>query len=64
MLLYTYNVRGTVWIILYLFFVLAPLFALLTGSLSPPQASFLPEANSTTRNSLESDIGETPFRIL
>jgi predicted ferric reductase len=37
MLLYTYNVRGAVWIILYLFFVLAPLFALLTGSLPPPR---------------------------
>ena len=30
-----YNLRGPVWIILYLFFVLAPMFALLTGSLSP-----------------------------
>src|SRR5262252_3273308 len=37
MLLPTYNVRGTVWIVLYLFFVLAPLFALLTGSLPPPR---------------------------
>ncbi len=33
----SYNVRGAVWIILYLFFVLAPLFALLTGSLPPPR---------------------------
>ena len=37
MLTYSYNVRGAVWIVLYLFFVLAPLFALLTGSLPPPR---------------------------
>jgi predicted ferric reductase len=37
MLLSTYNARGAAWIILYLFFVLAPLFALLTGSLPPPR---------------------------
>src|SRR6516165_3380358 len=42
MLLHTYNVRGTVWIILYLFFVLGPLFALLTGSL-PPARDFWTE---------------------
>src|ERR1700727_3909631 len=33
MLLYTK--RGAVWIVLYLFFVLAPLFSLLAGSLAP-----------------------------
>jgi len=33
----SYNVRGAVWIILYSFFVLAPLFALLAGSLPPPR---------------------------
>ena len=38
----TYNLRGPVWIILYLFFVLAPLFALLTGSL-PPARDFWTE---------------------
>ena len=37
MLPFSYNVRGATWIILYLFFVLAPLFALLTGSLPPPR---------------------------
>src|SRR5262249_32216306 len=37
MLPHSYIVRGAVWIILYLFFVLAPLFALLTGSLPPPR---------------------------
>jgi len=37
MLFPTYNVRGAVWITLYLFFVLAPLFALLTGSVPPPR---------------------------
>jgi len=30
-----YDLRGPVWIILYLFFVSRPLFALLTGSLPP-----------------------------
>jgi predicted ferric reductase len=40
MLLYTR--RGAVWIILYLFFVLAPLFALLAGSL-PPARDFWTE---------------------
>src|SRR6516164_4260240 len=42
MLFHTYNVRGAVWIILYLFFVLAPLFALLTGQL-PPARGFWTE---------------------
>src|SRR5215831_2926806 len=42
MLFPTYNVRGAVWLILYLFFVLAPLFALLTGSL-PPSRDFWTE---------------------
>jgi predicted ferric reductase len=42
MLLHTYKVRGAVWIILYLFFVLGPLFALLTGSL-PPARGFWTE---------------------
>ena len=42
MFLYSYNVRGAVWIILYLFFVLAPMFALLTGSL-PPARDFWTE---------------------
>lgn len=37
MLPYRYSVRGIVWIIFYLFFVLAPLFALLIGSLPPPR---------------------------
>ena len=37
-----YNLRGPVWIILYLFFVLAPMFALLTGSL-PPARDFWTE---------------------
>ena len=34
-----YSLRGTVWILVYLFFVLAPLFALLFGS-HPPFALF------------------------
>src|SRR6516165_4133962 len=38
----TYSVRGAVWLILYLFFVLAPTFALLTGSL-PPSRDFWTE---------------------
>src|SRR6516165_8860566 len=38
----TYSVRGAVWLILYLFFVLLPLFALLTGSL-PPSRDFWTE---------------------
>src|SRR5215510_14572113 len=42
MLFPTYNVRGAIWLILYLFFVLAPLFALLTGSL-PPARDFWTE---------------------
>src|SRR5215467_3261408 len=42
MLPFTYTVRGAVWIILYLFFVLAPLFALLTG-LHPPARDFWTE---------------------
>src|SRR6516162_1368973 len=42
MLLHTYNLRGAIWLILYLFFVLAPLFALLTG-LHPPARDFWTE---------------------
>src|ERR1700720_1313023 len=37
-----YTVRGPVWLILYLFFILAPLFALLTGTL-PPTRDFWTE---------------------
>src|SRR5215469_14367775 len=37
MLRYSYTVQGAVWINLYLFFVLGPLFALLAGSLPPPR---------------------------
>ena len=37
-----YTVRGAVWVILYLFFILAPLFALLTGTL-PPTRDFWTE---------------------
>jgi predicted ferric reductase len=37
-----YNVHGTLWVIVYLFFVLAPLFALLAGSL-PPRRDFWTE---------------------
>jgi predicted ferric reductase len=37
-----YTVRGAVWIVVYLLFVLAPLFALLTGSL-PPARDFWTE---------------------
>src|SRR6476659_6743975 len=37
-----FTVRGTIWIAVYLFFILAPLFALLTGSL-PPTRSFWTE---------------------
>jgi predicted ferric reductase len=37
-----YNLRGAVWIIVYLFFVLAPLFALLFGS-HPPARAFWTE---------------------
>ncbi len=33
----TYTVRGAIWLILYLFFILAPLFALLAGTLPPPR---------------------------
>ena len=32
-----YSVRGTVWVLIYLIFILAPLFALLTASLPPPR---------------------------
>ena len=32
-----YFVRGTVWVLIYLLFILAPLFALLTGSFPPPR---------------------------
>src|SRR5580698_6224532 len=38
----TYTVRGTVWLLLYLLFILAPLFALLTSSL-PPARGFWTE---------------------
>jgi predicted ferric reductase len=38
----TYSLRGAVWILVYLFFVLAPLFALLFGS-HPPARSFWTE---------------------
>ena len=37
-----YTVRGAVWVILYLFFILAPLFALLAGIL-PPTRDFWTE---------------------
>jgi predicted ferric reductase len=37
-----YTVRGAVWVILYLFFILAPLFALLAGAL-PPTRDFWTE---------------------
>jgi predicted ferric reductase len=37
-----YTIHGTVWVILYLFFILAPLFALLAGSL-PPARDFWTE---------------------
>jgi predicted ferric reductase len=37
-----YNVRGAVWLVVYLFFLLAPLFALLWGS-HPPARSFWTE---------------------
>src|SRR6195256_3946591 len=37
-----YVVRGAVWVILYLFFILAPLFALVAGSL-PPTRDFWTE---------------------
>lgn len=37
-----YTVRGTVWIVLYLLFILAPLFALMTGAL-PPTRDFWTE---------------------
>ena len=37
-----YTVRGAVWLILYLFFILAPLFALLAGTL-PPTRDFWTE---------------------
>ena len=36
------NLRGTVWIVTYLLFILAPLFALLLGS-HPPARSFWTE---------------------
>ena len=35
-----YSLRGAVWLLVYLFFILAPLFALLTGSLQPPPRDF------------------------
>src|SRR5882672_10772397 len=37
-----YAVRGAVWVILYLLFILAPLFALLTGAI-PPARDFWTE---------------------
>src|SRR5215475_5726528 len=37
-----YNLRGAVWILVYLLFILAPLFALLTGS-HPPSRVFWTE---------------------
>src|SRR5215472_9323819 len=37
-----YSVRGALWVFIYLFFILAPLFALLTGSL-PPTRDFWTE---------------------
>src|SRR6202142_3061660 len=37
-----YSLRGAVWILVYLLFILAPLFALLTGSL-PPTRDFWTE---------------------
>jgi predicted ferric reductase len=33
-----FSVRGAAWLLVYLFFILAPLFALLAGSLPPPRA--------------------------
>jgi predicted ferric reductase len=33
-----FTVRGAAWLLVYLFFILAPLFALLAGSLPPPRA--------------------------
>src|ERR1700761_8586373 len=35
-----YSVRGAVWILIYLIFILIPLFALLTGSFPPSQRDF------------------------
>ena len=37
-----YSVRGALWVFIYLFFILAPLFALLAGSL-PPTRNFWAE---------------------
>jgi predicted ferric reductase len=37
-----YTIHGTIWVVLYLFFILAPLFALLAGSL-PPARGFWTE---------------------
>jgi hypothetical protein len=37
--MFRFTVRGTVWVLLYLAFVLAPLFAMLLGSM-PPARSF------------------------
>ena len=37
-----YTVRGTIWIIIYLFFILAPLFALMMGAM-PPARDFWTE---------------------
>jgi predicted ferric reductase len=42
MLPFTHNVRGAVWLIVYLFFVLAPLFAMLAGAM-PPARGFWTE---------------------
>ena len=38
-----YSVRGAVWIFIYLIFILAPLFALLTGSFPPSTRDFWTE---------------------
>ena len=38
----SYTVRGTIWVIAYLLFILAPLFALLTGTW-PPARDFWTE---------------------
>ena len=40
--MFPYTVRGAVWLIVYLFFILAPLFALLAGTL-PPTRDFWTE---------------------
>ena len=37
-----YSLRGTIWIVVYLFFILAPLFALMAGAM-PPARDFWTE---------------------